>query len=297
MSDTQYADLFKSSDDQSAVTPSGLLKQIRAMFLPEGEDLFDPCPRGWDRGWDWDALDPGREWGRYNYINPPFSDTERFFDKAIAIQDRSASCFLVPCRFHTHFFFRAIPHVRKLVLMTSGVSFAGYTRTLPVALCLVIFGPDHLLSKCPVMGEDFGSLSFVKFRPETTVAEAAEYGADGTHVISGALSEPLRLLHRHADACEPLSILMPSRLENMVVRDTTLAKRNVKMVFIFPVLKQQKGDKNRLMNGSMFAFHNGAMDNHRLKKEWMLHKPYNVMTPCNAHEDSEYNGLLTRPSR
>lgn len=295
MSETQYADLFKSSDDQGAVTPSGLLKQIREAFLPDGEELFDPCPRGWSRESGWDALDPGREWGRYNFVNPPFCETEKFFDKAVAVQDRSASCFLVPCRFHTHFFFRIIPHIRKIVLMTSGVAFAGYKRTLPVSLCLVVFGPDHLVQRCPMMAEDFGSLSFVKFPMETTVAEAAEYGPEGTKIIHGALSEPLRLIHRYADPKEPLSVLMPSRLENMVIRDTTMAKRNVKMVFIFPVLRQEKNDKSRLMNGSMFAFHNEAMENHRLKKEWMMHKPYDIIDPCNTHDDAEYRGLLRAP--
>jgi hypothetical protein len=295
--ETQYQELYKSDEDQSAQTPSGLLQQVRELFLPpdSGEELFDPCPKGWTPEADWDALDPGREWGRYNFINPPFQNAEKFFDQAIALQDRCASIFLVPCRFHTHFFFRALPHVRKFVILMSGVVFVGYKRSLPVPLCLCLFGPEHLISKCPCMKQHFGTLSFVKLKQDMTVPEAAEYGAPNTQVINGALSEPLRMIHRHADPSEALSILMPARLENMVLKDTTIAKRSVRMVFIFPVLRQEKEDKSRLMNGSMFAFYNDAVNHHKLKNEWMMHKPYDILEPRNNHNEKEYTESLRLP--
>jgi hypothetical protein len=293
----QYRDLYKSDEDQSAQTPSGLLKQVRDLFLPDGEELFDPCPKKWDpESWEWNALDPGCEWGRYNFINPPFQNTEKFFDKAISMQDRCASMFLVPCRFHTHFFFRALPHIRKIVILMSGVSFVGYKRPLPVPLCLCVFGPQELLQRCPCMSTHFSTMSFAKLPQDITVPDAATFGAPDTHVINGALSEPLRLLHRHADPTQPLSILMPARLENMVMKDTTLAKKNVKMVFLFPVLKQEKEDKSRLMNGSMFAFYNEAATQHTLKPQWMLEKPFDIMEPRNDHNEMEYNSYLTIPS-
>jgi hypothetical protein len=133
-----YTTLFFSKKDQGARTPSGLVKQ---MFLPPDVKFWDTTPHEWSpQNINWDGLkDP---WKQFNFINPPFDQTGKFLQRAIAQEENCISFFLVPCRFHTRYFYKAAPHMRHIFLLKNKIKFVGYKQPLPVAMFIVVFGKN-----------------------------------------------------------------------------------------------------------------------------------------------------------
>jgi hypothetical protein len=248
-----YTKLFFSKKDQGARTPSGLLKQLKEMFLPPGVMFFDPTPHGWSPSSEWDALrDP---WKEFNFVNPPFDKTDKFFQRAIAQEENCLSFFLVPCRFHTRYFYKSAPHMRHIFLIKNPITFVGYKHSLPVAMCVVVFGnkfenniqqhkqltqmPQENMYLYPL---DNGSNmeDLLKMCPEDNVNLGTE--------VSKPLTEAIGNL--------PCSITMPSRLENKVLFDSIVMNPNVKMVFFNPTMHTNIG---KLFNGSLLALFDGSL--------------------------------------
>ena len=141
----QYTSVFASKKDQVARTPSYLVRAAKELFLPLFvERFFDPCPDDWTPESQWNALDPNQSWGDFNFVNPPFDQTAKFFKRAIEQQDRAVSVFLVPPRFHTRYFANALPKIRRIVLINHRVRFVGYKDPLQSPVCFVVFGPTEL---------------------------------------------------------------------------------------------------------------------------------------------------------
>jgi hypothetical protein len=253
-----YTKLFLSKKDQGARTPSGLIKQIQQMFLPKGVKLWDPTPHGWTPKSKWDGLrDP---WKDYNFINPPFDKTGKFFERAIAQQDKCTSFFLVPCRFHTRYFFDAAPYMKHIYLLENEVNFVGYTQSLPVALCLVVFGKkfnykSQKLKEVTIRPQKHLYLCSVPNR--TTLNEAISLGPKKTYTIGNKVSKPLQTLVNKLSRTTRLhGIAMPSRLENKVLWNTVVSNPNVTMVFFTPTLCMP----DKLFNGTLLAIFNGQSE-------------------------------------
>jgi len=152
---TKYTNLFTSKKDQVARTPSYILSLAKSLFLPpEVNSFFDPCPPTWNSASAWDALDRSQNWGRFNFVNPPFKEAGRFFQRAIEQEEHAVSVFLVPTRFHTRYFANALPHIRRIVLIDQRIRFVGYETPLQTAMCFVVFGSEHATFPMDVATDD-----------------------------------------------------------------------------------------------------------------------------------------------
>jgi hypothetical protein len=101
----------------------------------------DPCPLGGINLCD--GL--SQNWGKRNYVNPPYSDIKPWIVKAIIeMKERqNMSVFLIPARFNTDYWFDLIwPNATEIRFIKAGIIFKNYNRPLPVALCLVLFEPN-----------------------------------------------------------------------------------------------------------------------------------------------------------
>jgi hypothetical protein len=248
-----YTKLFFSKKDQGARTPSGLLKQLKEMFLPTGVKFFDPVPHGWSpiNNTNWDALrDP---WKTFNFINPPFDQTGKFFQRAIAQEDECVSFFLVPCRFHTKYFYKAAPHMKHIYLIKHKIRFVGYKQPLPVGMCIVVFGKqfDNTIRKHQELTvrpqED---MFLFPMNTGSTMEDLVGMCPLSNLEIGTNVSEPLNEVMNIYPP--PISITMPSRLENKVVFEKIVMNPTVKMVFFNPTF-------DKLFNGTLLALCNGAL--------------------------------------
>ena len=247
-----YTKLFFSKKDQGARTPSGVVRQLKEMFLPPGVMFWDPVPHGWSpTNTNWDALrDP---WKTFNFINPPFDQTGKFFQRAIAQEDDCVSFFLVPCRFHTRYFYQAAPHMRHVFLIKKKIRFVGYKQPLPVAMCIVVFGKqfDNTIRKHQELTvrpqED---MFLFPMENGSTMEDLVGMCPLFNLEIGTNVSEPLNEVMNIYPP--PISITMPSRLENKVVFEKIVMNPNIQMVFFNPTV-------DKLFNGTLLALCNGAL--------------------------------------
>ena len=281
-----YTELFFSKKDQGARTPSGLLKQLKEMFLPPGVNFFDPVPHGWSptNNTNWDALrDP---WEDFNFINPPFDQTGKFFQRAIAQEEKCVSFFLVPCRFHTRYFFKAAPHMRHVFLIKNKIRFVGYKQPLPVAMCIVVFGKqfDNTIRKHQELTvrpqED---MFLFPMENGSTMEDLVGMCPLFNLEIGTNVSEPLNEVMNIYPP--PISITMPSRLENKVVFEKIVMNPTVKMVFFNPTV-------DKLFNGTLLALCNALPRNEELFNTLKI--PLTVIISIDTtHSEEELATVIT----
>lgn len=276
---TQYTQLFASRKDQGARTPSYLIQLAKDTFLPKTARFFDPCPADWTPESSWDALDRSQPWGDFNFVNPPFDKTALFYERAIEQQDRAVSVFLVPCRFHTRFFARALPHIRRIGLINERIKFVGYKTPLQAAMCFVVFGPVP-----PVVASvDAVNIAFHVSSRALTVADVIP---EGGHLLHGAVSEPLRKI---LDTNEPNTVVCPARLDNKVLL-RAITSPNAYALFLCPTLRSTE-TKHKYLEGSLLLSLRGASVFPHL--EGHVRVPTNLLTPSTReHSEEEYAALL-----
>jgi len=98
---------------------------------------FDPCPFKSD--WDGLAL---LDWGKSNFVNPPFSKNKHFLKKAVEeMQKGNMSIFLLPIRSNSKYWQELVFPFATDFFFLKGMNFIGYEREMPVSLCLVEFDP------------------------------------------------------------------------------------------------------------------------------------------------------------
>ena len=280
-----YTELFFSKKDQGARTPSGLLKQLKDMFLPPGVRFWDPTPHGWSPRSKWDGLrDP---WKAFNFINPPFDQTDKFFQRAISQEEKCVSFFLVPCRFHTRYFYKAAPHMKHIYLIKHKIRFVGYKQPLPVAMCIVVFGKqfENTIRKHQQLTvrpqED---MFLYSMGTGSTMEELVDMCPIFNVEIGNKVSEPLNEVMNIFPP--PISITMPSRLENKVVFDEIVMNPNVKMVLFNPTV-------DKLFNGTLLALCNGALPRNEALLT-TLKIPITVITSIDTtHSEEELSSVIT----
>ena len=283
----QYTSVFASKKDQVARTPSYLVRAAKELFLPSTtEHFFDPCPDDWTPESQWNALDPNQPWGDFNFVNPPFDQTAKFFKRAIEQQDRAVSVFLVPPRFHTRYFANAFPNIRRIVLINHRVRFVGYKDPLQSPVCFVVFGPAELTYPLDSRVEGVQPIDvgfFVSPKPLTI----PDVKPPNAHLLHGALSEPLSDILRSE---EPSSVLCAARLDNKVVMQA-LTTTNTYAVFICPTLRHETS-KQKFLEGSMLMSTYGSdaytyLEGHRKFAAHVLHSLSET-----THSEKEYERLL-----
>jgi hypothetical protein len=287
---TQFTELYASKKDQSARTPSHLIRLAHSLFVPPAESaFFDPCPADWTPESGWDALDPKQPWGSYNFVNPPFGKAARFFERAIEQQEQVVSVFLVPTRFHTRFFASALPHVRRLCVFDNRLRFVGYKTPLQGAMCFMVFGPERLLK--PVEARSDLQPVELGFRVDAgTPCVADVIPNDACVVLRGSVSEPLAAIQRRE---EPSVVLCPSRLDNRVLLKAITTAGN-RACFLCPTLREGE-QKNKFFEGSVLLALNGADDAFDHLGGHLKVSAF-VLTPSSArdHCEDEYARLLGR---
>lgn len=133
--------LWSKNDD--VATPDDLYKALNNEF---GFD-FDPCPLGGKADFDGLALD----WGKCNYVNPPYSEIKDWLKKAIIeMKKGNKSVFLIPLRMNTKYWDQYVyPYVCELRPIAGYIKFKGYEkiRGLNTPIGLVIYDPKKYTSK------------------------------------------------------------------------------------------------------------------------------------------------------
>jgi hypothetical protein len=163
----------KDSDDIE--TP----KELYELLNKEFEFDHDPCPL---HGKDNPEVPNGlkSDWGKSNFVNPPFSKIKAFLKKAKKERKKGKkSVFLIPARtsskyWHKHVF----PHAREVRYFKGPLKFPGYVRGTPFPVSLVVFDPETK-SKKDIL-EQNGQYSWTTIKNHPYVI--TEQKSDGTTV-------------------------------------------------------------------------------------------------------------------
>ena len=97
---------------------------------------FDPCP-----------IDPQfdglkAEWGKCNFVNPPYSSIPKWIEKGIKECKKGKKCvFLVPIRPNSKYWANNVYKNVTSIRYISPIVFQGYDTPLRIPLCLLIFDP------------------------------------------------------------------------------------------------------------------------------------------------------------
>lgn len=115
---------------------------------------FDPCPLNSD----FDGLNT--EWGKRNYVNPPFSKIPSFLDKGLQELSRgNLSVFLITARVSSKYWAEKVWPMASEVYFLEKLTFSGYKNKFPVPLALVVFDPSQPVPKYK-RGEIGGKVCF-----------------------------------------------------------------------------------------------------------------------------------------
>lgn len=144
---SSYLRLTTADEDQKAQTPDSILGEITHRYgttLNWDGPLFDPCPAVVQNDKRVDpklnGISEDFEWGRVNYVNPPYGKIKLWFPKAIQEQKKGkTSIFLIPFRPFTRYFVECLPHISWLEVIYYGVGFRGYAAKIPHPMCMVCF--------------------------------------------------------------------------------------------------------------------------------------------------------------
>lgn len=121
--------------DNKAKTPLYLYQTLFTLFPFD----FDPCPS--NPTFDGLFID----WGRCNFVNPPFNHTLSWVIKALLEQLKgNTSVLLIPLKPSVHYFKYIISPkldsgTASLFLLSEKIKFEGYKAPLPQDCCIVVF--------------------------------------------------------------------------------------------------------------------------------------------------------------
>lgn len=124
-------------------TPSWLYEALDQIYNFD----FDPCPLVRP---EWDGLK--RDWGQKNFINPPYSEIQKWLEKGIEEFEKGKLClFLITFRANTVYWFKYIyPLCTDIKIIKGTVAFGEYEeqkRGFPVPIAIVEFDPAKRLKK------------------------------------------------------------------------------------------------------------------------------------------------------
>lgn len=110
---------LNSNDDWG--TPKEVYNQLNEEYNFD----FDPCPLNHDMSWDGLTI----EWGKSNFINPPYSRKikEAFIMKAIEESKKGKTCvMLLPVSTSTRIFHEQIlPNAKDILFIRGRIKFVG----------------------------------------------------------------------------------------------------------------------------------------------------------------------------
>lgn len=154
------------SDRQVVETPQYLKDLIYEHY---GVD-HDPCPVRPET----DAMKA--DWGRMNYVNPPFRHASGFMFKACEVAEKEGkeSVFLVPIPFAHCWFVGVLDtgFVKNITLLRHGLKFVGYKKACPLDLALIHIGPGGVKKSGGLYSfKGFGRFDPQPFKRKTNTIE------------------------------------------------------------------------------------------------------------------------------
>jgi site-specific DNA-methyltransferase (adenine-specific) len=111
-------------------------KYIYDTYMKMG--YFDPCPLN--------STFNGLQinWKKYNFVNPPYSITSKFVDKAIQENKLGKEViFLIPARTDTKYFHKLLDHNAKVFFIKGRLKF-GNSKTAPFPSIFVLLQGNML---------------------------------------------------------------------------------------------------------------------------------------------------------
>lgn len=147
--------LWSKNDD--VATPDDLYKSLNDEFQFD----FDPCPLNGkpqsnnksdksdksDKKFDGLTVD----WGKSNYVNPPYSEIKEWLTKAIKeMKKGNKSVFLIPLRLSTKYWEELVyPYASEIRPIAGYIKFKGYEdiRGLNTPIGLVVYDPAKYKQK------------------------------------------------------------------------------------------------------------------------------------------------------
>ena len=135
----------KTEDSDHQETPPDLYNNLHAEFNFD----FDPCPLHGELKFDGLLID----WGKSNFVNPPWSDIARWVIKAREECIKgNQSVLLVPCRMNAAYWHNYILNTCSEIRFIKGrVAFGEYIKLgqgAPIPLCIIVFNPSYLKTNC-----------------------------------------------------------------------------------------------------------------------------------------------------
>ena len=126
---------MKTGQNDEVQTPTALYDDIRRIF---GFD-FDPAPLVRPPGFD--GLVRTTQWGKCNFVNPPFSNISAWVQRGLL--SKSPCVFLIPARTNAKYWSDFIwPNAQMLYFFEQRIAFEGYKKSeqFPTPMLLVLFG-------------------------------------------------------------------------------------------------------------------------------------------------------------
>lgn len=120
---------------------------------------FDPCPLVKP---EWDGL--SLDWGKCNFVNPPFSEIKKWFEKGIQEKEKgNKSVFLMTARVSSKYWFDLVfPNASEIYFIEGAVQFPTFKRKFPVPLCVIVLDPKRENNNLKLIG-DFVEKRVMKF--------------------------------------------------------------------------------------------------------------------------------------
>lgn len=126
-----FLPFFKKKD--IVETPKDFFKYLDDCYKFD----FDPCPINPT----FDGLNV--DWGKRNFINPPFSEISKWLKKGLEEQQKQKNIlniFLIPVRTNTKYWFNYVfQEAKEIHFIKKGIRFVGYNSPIPIPLSLVVF--------------------------------------------------------------------------------------------------------------------------------------------------------------
>jgi hypothetical protein len=118
-------------------TPDELYRMLNEEFQFD----FDPAPVWPNNVMEWDGLKV--DWGKSNFINPPYSHIGKWFEKAVKEMHKgNVSVFLVPMRMTPKYWVKWVyPYAQELRVIADRIQFKNYEGKAPFPIGIVVYKP------------------------------------------------------------------------------------------------------------------------------------------------------------
>lgn len=124
--------LFSSQSDNWR-TPEKIYNELNKEYNFD----FDPCPL--KENPEFDGLEI--EWGKRNFINPPYSEVAKWIKKGYEENKKGKLCvFLVASRTDTKWFHEyVLPYAKEIKFIKGRLKFGGHSNSAPFPSVVIIF--------------------------------------------------------------------------------------------------------------------------------------------------------------